>query len=206
MKYLLWRDTAHSGAWNMAADRLILDKFGAEGNVIIRFYSWIKPSITCGRNQPLPTPEAIHRPTGGGIVQHGSDTTYTIILPWNHMWNRIRRDECYLKIHSIIAGALLETGFTNVYLQPEQSVVDDRGSMRCFIQPSKHDVMGSRGKLAGAAQWKSRNGILHQGSILSDNPAIPDAIIKVWQKATGAEFIPFHPDIKFYEAIADRLE
>lgn len=206
MECLMWRDSAHSAVWNMAADKLLLDWFGSGSTPVIRFYYWIKPAITCGRSQPLPTHDTIRRPTGGGIVHHGNDTAYTVILPAGHIWNKLRRDECYLKIHSIVAEALTNTGIPNVFLQPAQTQVDDRTSMQCFIQPSKYDVMGENGKLAGAAQWKSRTGTLHQGSIASGNPLIAEAFAQAWRRATGDEFTAFRPDIKFYEAVAEKLE
>lgn len=206
MTAIVWFDSAHSAVWNMAADKTLLEMFGNSATPILRFYYWIKPAVTCGKSQPIPTPGAVRRPTGGGIVQHGKDTAYTVILPVSHPWNKIRRDECYRKIHSIVAEALLQLGFENIRLQTEQSPVDDRGTMRCFVQPSKYDVMGENGKLAGAAQWKGKTGTLHQGSIATDDPRLPQAVVNAWIKAAGDDFIQFVPDTKFCTAIAGKLE
>lgn len=206
MTAIVWFDSAHSAVWNMAADKTLLERFGNSATPVLRFYYWIKPAVTCGKSQPQPNPDAIRRPTGGGIVQHGKDTAYTVILPVNHPWNKIRRDECYRQIHSIVAEALRQLGFANVRLQPEQSTVEDRNAMQCFIHPSKYDVMGKNGKLAGAAQWKGRTGTLHQGSIATDDPRLPQAVVNAWIKATGDDFKPFMPGITFYTAVAGKLE
>ena len=41
-----------------------------------------------------------------------------------------------------------------------------RSSLQCFVSPSPNDVIANNGaKLAGAAQRRTRKGILHQGSV-----------------------------------------
>lgn len=119
MTAVTWFDSSDSAVWNMASDKTLLKVFGLSATSILRLYCWIKPAVTCGKSQPLPTLKAVRRPIVGGIVQQGQDTAYAVILPVEHPWNKIRRDEYYREIHSIIAGALTEVGVKHIHLQPE---------------------------------------------------------------------------------------
>ena len=81
----------------------------------------------------------------------------------------------------------------------------DRRLMKCFVTPSKFDIVSATGKHAGAAQRRSRMGILHQGSILLDNlpcskPGLTTALIRSMQKKFNIEFVMFKPD----QALFDR--
>lgn len=51
-------------------------------------------------------------------------------------------------------------------LKSDETPNVDRATMKCFVSPSKFDIVAEAGsKYAGAAQRRTRNGILHQGSI-----------------------------------------
>ena len=78
-----------SGAENMATDMWLLAQADSWGGPAFRRYGWTKPQITFGYGQKpawveKETGEQItaltRRPTGGGIVRHGTDLTYCLIL------------------------------------------------------------------------------------------------------------------------------
>jgi len=167
----IWHDsTSRSGAFNMAIDQLLLEQ--TADLPLLRFYSWNEPTISFGYFDSLTIARKtfndknlnfIRRWTGGGIVDHRTDLTYTIIIPSTHEWSRLKGAESYRFIHQAIALALQETG-THCQLTTEDT---GDGSSTCFTNPVTHDIISPAGKkLAGAGQKRTRHGLLHQGSII----------------------------------------
>src|SRR2546423_12982971 len=72
-------------ALNMAVDEALLVDSAAP---VLRFYRWQRPSISFGYfgRYAEVAPESarreiVRRWTGGGIVPHGADLTYSVIIP-----------------------------------------------------------------------------------------------------------------------------
>jgi lipoate-protein ligase A len=156
--------TAHSAAMNMAIDEALLETASAPS---LRFYGWQRPSISFGYfglfadvAPEQATRDIVRRWTGGGIVHHGEDLTYAIVLPSNGAapgrWSR----EIYADIHEAIRRAL--SGHVTVALAREDA---PKISDACFANPVVADVLVDGRKIAGAAQRRARVGLLHQGSI-----------------------------------------
>ena len=80
--------------------------------------------------------------------------------------------------------------------------------MQCFTAPSRFDVVADDGaKYAGAAQRRTRNGILHQGSIRltvagGEWEKLEEALLKALKHHFNAELIPFTPPAE----LLDRAE
>ena len=77
----------HSAAMNMAIDEALLET--AVGPTI-RFYRWRSPALSFGyfgkfSDVAVYTAERdlVRRWTGGGIVFHGDDLTYSVVIPAN---------------------------------------------------------------------------------------------------------------------------
>src|SRR5947207_6599647 len=75
-------------ALNMAVDEALLADSAAP---ILRFYRWREPSLSFGYFglyaevvDQLNGREIVRRWTGGGIVPHGDDFTYSVIIPASH--------------------------------------------------------------------------------------------------------------------------
>jgi lipoate-protein ligase A len=157
--------------------------------VLLRIYDWDTPSVSYGRSQTYPAELAdsytlVRRPTGGGVVYHDHDLTYTLVIPNGHPITALDRMASYKVVHEAIADILHRQGMQAELKADEQENVD-RATMQCFVSPSRFDVMGPGGaKFAGAAQRRTREGILHQGSLLFDEPGrlekvraeLPDAL------------------------------
>jgi len=74
----------------------------------------------------------------------------------------------YEKIHRALADALTERGqhATIAAIGDRGAGVSDAGyNEHCFSNPVRADVMLNGRKIAGAAQRRTRRGLLHQGSI-----------------------------------------
>lgn len=170
-KWYFWLDSPRSPALNMAIDETLLKRMGDRDNLpLIRTYEWDRPSISIGYVQKfsaVPDPagyEIIRRPTGGGIVYHDRDLTYTVIIPAGHPITELDRLESYHIFHRAIIRFLKSFGLECV-LSDSSAKSCDRASMRCFSTPTKYDVFCGKKKIAGAAQRRTKEGILHQGSI-----------------------------------------
>jgi len=147
----------------MAIDEALLRTAGARSRPVLRIYSWSEPAVTFGYFQKFPAHLAsqytvIRRPTGGGIVYHTADTTYTVVVPPGHALHTATAQDAYNLLHRAVAGAL-KSSISNLKSIP-------RGSYECFQNPVAGDVVTAAGaKLAGGAQRRGKSGMLHQGSI-----------------------------------------
>lgn len=156
----------------MAQDIYLLES-GGDQKVQFRHYEWEEPTVTFGYFQKYDEvsssiPEGFQccrRPTGGGIVDHSDDWTYTVIIPPTHSLFRAPAKESYKTLHEALANALRKQG-VEASLQPCERCGAEK-SLSCFTLPSAFDVVNeSNGvKIAGAAQKRSKHGLLTQGSI-----------------------------------------
>ncbi len=210
-RWLLWRDHDHHPARNMAIDEALLERISEYDMPLLRIYEWDRPAVSIGYSQDYAAAtvdeedyEIVRRPTGGGVVFHTNDLTYTAVIPPANSICSLNRNESYQVFHEALLIAFTTMGVAAGLHREEQEDVDRR-VMKCFVTPSKFDVVSVTGKHAGAAQRRSRMGILHQGSILLDNlpcskPGLTTALIRAMQKKFNIDFVPFKPD----QALLDR--
>lgn len=152
------------GADQMALDEALLE--GAESPVL-RVYAWDGPAVSFGYSQSAaqvrrqcPGASLVRRWTGGGVVEHGADWTFALVVPAGDPVARLRPSVTYREVHAAMRGAL---GFPTC-LQESAPPPGPPGT--CFLEPSRDDVMGGNGrKICGGAQRRTRGGFLHQGSL-----------------------------------------
>jgi lipoate-protein ligase A len=176
-KWRLLLETDGEPAWNMAVDEALLRRLPENPLPILRIYGWSEPAVSIGYFQDtaaVPAGRAfVRRYTGGGLVDHAADLTYTVILPRTHPWMQLPLQACYRRLHEAVTEALATLG-SQVQLAPCEHSAPAHAA--CFQRAVPHDVVssGSGQKIAGAAQRRTREGLLHQGSILPDGA--PDLI------------------------------
>lgn len=153
-----------SAALNMAVDEALLE-FAPTPS--IRFYSWRRPALSFGYfgayaeiADEAEERELVRRWTGGGIVLHGADQTYSLILPQPHAAEARSARAVYSAIHGAIQRALAGN-LDAVLAQQDAPKISDA----CFANPVVADVLVNGRKIAGAAQRRTRAGLLHQGSV-----------------------------------------
>ena len=134
---------------------------------LLRIYGWEMACVSIGYFQKATVAPSdrpfVRRYTGGGLVEHGHDLTYTLVLPADHPLTTAGTLPSYRSIHQAVAHALQECG-VECSLATAEPKQDDPS---CFLKPVPADVLDSTGnKLAGAAQRRTKQGCLHQGSIL----------------------------------------
>jgi len=168
-----------SPAYNMAVDESLLLHIQ---DPVLRIYQWDCPAVSIGYFQPAAIVPAgrpfVRRYTGGGLVDHACDLTYTLVLPREHPIAQAGTSASYCAIHRAISVALHDAGIPNA-LTP---VALEGDPSACFAKPVAHDIIHppTGRKLAGAAQRRNRHGVLHQGSILHPEPGVrpPECLVE----------------------------
>ena len=157
----------------MALDEALLENASRLGQSVLRFYGWTEPAATFGYFQKYAGVEhatrlrpLIRRPTGGGIVPHDADWTYSLIFPPGHEWHALRAEESYRRVHEWLRQAFAQAGVvTELAPARHTSLVTHPSSKGCFIGYEKFDLLWRGQKIAGAAQRRNRLGLLIQGSV-----------------------------------------
>src|SRR4051812_47542188 len=103
-------DTPRGGADQMALDEALLETARLP---MLRVYCWGVPAVSFGYSQSLSEVERtwpglplVRRWTGGGMVEHGRDWTFALIVPAGELFAAVRPAESYRRIHSVVAEAL----------------------------------------------------------------------------------------------------
>jgi lipoate-protein ligase A len=167
------------GAWNMAADEVLLETAVA-GRASLRFYTWTVPTLSLGYFQAaavrLTDPRLaelpfVRRPSGGAALVHHHEVTYALALPFSLPWQR--HGESWLcRMHGIITRALATLG-VEVLACPcgEERKL---GEVLCFLHHTPGDLIIGDAKVAGSAQRKRTGALLqHGGILLARSPASP---------------------------------
>ncbi|HEV3243707.1 MAG TPA: hypothetical protein VGZ31_04780 [Chthoniobacterales bacterium] len=171
-------ELSRSAAVNMAIDEALLETAETPS---IRFYKWDHPALSFGYfgkfadvRSYAPEHDLVRRWTGGGIVFHGDDLTYSIVIPEAAPAFSESPMSIYEKIHGALAEALIAEGKAAVLFRRDallrvrdmqKHVPPISRADSCFANPVRADVLSNGRKIAGAAQRRTRHGLLQQGSI-----------------------------------------
>lgn len=154
--------------FNMALDEAMLECSARYGSQILRFYAWTQPAATFGYFQHYaeierltPLRPLIRRPTGGGLVPHDADWTYSVAFPAGSEWYSLRAEESYRRVHEWIQSAF---GAMNIETELAPCCKKTLPG-QCFVGHEKSDLLWRGKKIAGAAQRRSKTGLLIQGSV-----------------------------------------
>jgi lipoate-protein ligase A len=173
-----------SAAMNMAVDEAILLAQKEQPNPTLRFYEWSSPAFSFGYFQDIASEvdveacraddiELVKRMTGGGIVVHGWELTYTLILP--RAAAEMGISEAYRCIGQSLVKAFQKLGVSaQCYAACPDS--PETAPNICLTNPAEHDVMSDDKKLAGVSVRRNRDGMMFQGYISLDMP--PSFILK----------------------------
>ncbi len=172
-------DRIGPAAENMASDFLLLQRYPEPAAARFRHYGWRRPAFTFGYSQKiayvraqLPADERVElcrRPSGGGVVDHRDDWTYMLVIPRGHALYDARAVDSYRVVHAALAETLLALGQPARLQDRCPPAAEDcpAGPSVCFVRAELHDVIhpDSQAKIAGAAQKRSKHGLLFQGSL-----------------------------------------
>ena len=103
----------------MALDEALLEAAPRLGQPVLRFYSWTEAAASFGYFQKYAEIERltllrplVRRPTGGGLVPHDADWTYSLAFPPGDDWYLLRATDSYQRVHEWIQAAFALLGIT----------------------------------------------------------------------------------------------
>jgi lipoate-protein ligase A len=179
MDWLFLNSGKCEAAYNMALDEALLESMGRLQKPALRFYGWTEPAATFGYFQKYAAVERatllrplIRRPTGGGIVPHDADWTYSFAVPPGHEWHSLAAIESYRRIHEWIQRAFAKIKIATE-LAPSKKAAAGSPELpgECFTGHEQFDLLWRGKKIAGAAQRRNKLGLLIQGSV--QPPPVP---------------------------------
>lgn len=197
----------------MAMDESLLEAMPRLQKPVLRFYGWKEPAASFGYFQKFSEVEnathlrpLIRRPTGGGLVPHDADWTYSLTFPTNHEWYSVSAMESYRRVHEWIQVAFaklkIETELATCCKKAESGKPKAEMPGVCFVGYEKFDLLWRGKKIAGAAQRRNKLGLLIQGSVqpppvLLKRPDWEDAMCEVAseQFQTGCEVFPVDEEL-----------
>ena len=184
-----------SGAENMARDTALQARAARTGETVFSIYSWSRPTLSFGRNQPATGLydlgkiraagiDVVRRPTGGRAILHYREITYSVTAP---VKDALPLRETYSRINRILQTGLSRLG---VVVEPVPRSLPTRtpGVRSCFETPGEGELVAHGSKLVGSAQWRDDGSLLQHGSILvnDDQSALPSLAADAW---SGGETI-----------------
>ncbi len=197
-------DTPSDARHNMAVDEaLMLGQGKSESIPTLRFYTWSENALSIGyfqsvqdfdnrsRNGSRPS-SVVRRLTGGGVVRHGQDLTFSLTLTMPHPQIPSAVKESYLKINEAV-----RVGLKKIYPSLDYADCRDVKSMRerqkdriCFEKPDCHDLLLNGKKILGASQRRIGSKFLHQSSLTLDQPypVLIDHLIEGFRQTWKMEF------------------
>lgn len=199
--WLLLNHPPRPPAENMAWDEALLESAPRLGRPVLRFYGWAAPAATFGYSQRIaeverlsPLRPLIRRPTGGGLVPHDADWTYSVVVPAGDDWYSLKAAASYQRMHEWIRAAFAEVALTTELSGSGRAAP----SGQCFVGAEQFDLLLGERKIAGAAQRRTRAGLLIQGSIQppagAERSHFEAALLAVGSRTWRIDWVKLAPD------------
>ncbi len=163
------------GATNMAIDEAMAEAAAAgEAPPTLRFYRWVPPCLSLGRNQPLAEVDraacavrgydVVRRPTGGRSILHTDELTYSVTGPAGEPRLAGGVLDAYLRLAEALQLGLERLGLP-VEKAPGSTRTGPDVSAACFEVPSAYEITVAGKKLIGSAQSRRQGWVLQHGSL-----------------------------------------
>jgi len=160
----------------MARDTALQARAARTGETVFSIYSWSRPTLSFGRNQPASGLydvtkiraagiDIVRRPTGGRAILHHREITYSVTAK---VQDAAPLRETYSRINRILQSGLSQLGVSvEAATRSQRAPAPSAGS--CFETPGEGELVADGGKLVGSAQWRDDGALLQHGSILVDD-------------------------------------
>jgi lipoyl(octanoyl) transferase len=167
------------GAYNMAEDMACLQSCEQGFSPpTIKLYGWKQPTLTIGYSQQpdklinlekarqLDIP-IIRRPTGGRVLLHSKELTYSLIAPNNHplLGRDLKSSMCV--ISEMLTDCLVKLGCSRDDIQfalPSKS--RSQSGPACFSLANHYELTCRGKKIIGSAQRRKKRAFLQHGSLI----------------------------------------
>lgn len=159
------------GAWNMAVDEALLMCYSQQDMPILHLYRWDNV-ISLGRFSVIEKSidieqlkknhiGCVRRISGGGILMHGSDLSYSLILPRHACKEGVKANYRYLC--AFLLHLYEKLGLKACFVQ--ELGLERKHSNICLAGHEPYDITIEGKKIGGNAQRYTRNVIFQHGSI-----------------------------------------
>lgn len=176
----------------MALDEVLVR--ARAGVKTLRFYNWTGgPAVTFGYAQFVSevrravngqqfTGGICRRPTGGGVVEHKDDLTFSLVFP-----SAEKPAEIYKQLHGAIHAALMLGGLSAQVFDKKMPAAayapsQHHSASACFVNPVENDLLLNGQKMLGGAIRRFGPTVLYQGSLqvrgARENNAYKQAVIQ----------------------------
>ncbi len=170
-KFRVIKGGENSARDNMAEDEALIKNFKEGDSAIIRFYTWNKDSLSIGISQNFdnydfiknPNKNAAKRITGGGVLFHGHDVSYSIIIPTKILKN-LSIKKSYETICKFILNFYKELGLDAHYAKDDNNIKLSKSEF-CQVGFEAYDIIANCKKIGGNAQRRTKKAIFQHGSI-----------------------------------------
>ena len=189
-------DGSRPATSNMAIDEMLM-----KSAPCLRVYAWDKPSISIGYFQNVEETAkrfrceqknipVVRRLTGGGLVFHQNDLTFSLVVAENSFLPRNVKDS-YLKVTEALRIGLKDS-YPGLDYAPcnDTSVRESQKERICFEKPSCYDLLWKGKKVMGASQRRLNGGILHQSTVFLEEGAktLAEKIIRGFEQSWKISF------------------
>ncbi|MBU5637487.1 lipoate--protein ligase family protein [Geomonas sp. Red69] len=171
------------GPANMALDEALLNCFQKDrSRPVLRLYGWNPATLSVGRYQDAAAAlnldlcrdegvPVVRRMTGGGIIYHAAEVTYSLVCAPEHLGDRTGVKDGFRKLCGFLLGTYQRLGLDArfaVDCNPDEERLGERTSF-CFAGKEEFDVVVNDRKIGGNAQRRLSGAILQHGSIPLEN-------------------------------------
>lgn len=170
---------AQEGPANMALDEALLESFaGGDSPPALRLYGWSPAALSIGRYQDaaaslnLPVCRAdsipvVRRITGGGIIYHHRELTYSIVCSPAHLGSVSGIKDGFRRLCAFLLGTYRSLGLQPAFAvdRAEAGIALGIPSPFCFAGREAYDIVVDGRKIGGNAQRRKRHLIFQHGSI-----------------------------------------
>ena len=192
-------DPPRRACLNMAIDEMLTE----QAVPCLRIYFWERPSISIGYFQDVGESArlfqcgkknipVVRRLTGGGLVLHGKDLTFSLILRSDNPFLPADVKESYLKVAEALRAGLKDSyrGLDYARCAETTSTRVKQRDRICFQQSSCHDLLWRDRKVMGASQRRLRGMILHQSAVFldEDKKTLTGKIVRGFEKSWKISF------------------
>ena len=172
-KFRLIRSGSLSARKNMAIDKALFENFSTTLEPVLRLYSWERSfsfGISADISKLKDKEELLSykgnyakRMTGGGILFHGNDISYALIIPASYM-GQLNVKQSYEKICLFLLHFYKSLGLNPIYAKDDTSIDKSKNEF-CQLGFEDYDILIQAKKMGGNAQRRNKDVIFQHGSI-----------------------------------------
>ena len=170
-KFRLILTNTNNAKMNMAIDKALTISYQKDDIPILRFYTW-ENSFTVGLGQDLEhysdlkeiyKDNCSKRITGGGVLFHGNDISYSLILSNSELGN-LNVKQSYEKICQFLLEFYKQLGLNPSFVKDSEYIKLKKNEF-CQVGFEAYDIIINGNKIGGNAQKRNKKLIFQHGSI-----------------------------------------